>query len=106
MSLRFPHMVFPVKDFSNGMLGLVSKTKFGDCLPFKHGSSIDDIYKYLCREQVLYGEFVRAEILTNISKKESRLLKKVEKLNEIIEPGKNDNIVIKISTNKRKQWQQ
>ena len=103
MSLRFPYMVFPVKELNKDLLGLVSKAKFGDCLPFKHGSCIEDIYTYLAREQVLYGEFVRAEILTNISKKESKLAKKTETLSEILEST--NNIVVKISTNKRKQWQ-
>ena len=106
MQLRLPHLVFPVKDFfhsDNAMHGLVSRTRFGDCLPFKHGSTVENVYTCLCRENALFGEFVRAEILTSFHKEESKLVKKTETLQSICSAHK--HIVIIIATNKRKQWQ-
>ena len=106
MQLRLPHLVFPVKDFfhsDNAMHGLVSKSRFGDCLPFKHGSTVENVYTYLCRENAVFGEFVRAEIVTSFQKEESKLVKKTETLQGISSTHK--HIVIIIATNRRKQWQ-
>ena len=106
MQLRLPYLVFPVKEFfhrDNAMCGLVSKTRFGDCLPFKHGSTVENVYTYLCRENAVFGEFVRAEIVTSFQKEESKLVKKNETLQDISSAHK--HIVIIIATNRRKQWQ-
>ena len=94
--MRWPRLVFPVSDLDQECLGLVSNETFGDCIPSLQGSTVEDVHTFLSREGILVGEFVRAEVLTE--RGEKKLVRKTDVLNEA-------TTVIKISTNRRRQWQ-
>jgi ribosome-binding ATPase len=96
MRMRWPKLVFPVTDLDSECLGLASKKPFGDCVPFLHGSTVEDVHAFLSREGLLVGEFVRAEILTETGVQ--KLVRKTDMLSEVA-------TVIKISTNRRRHWQ-
>ena len=102
MKMRWPRLVFPVSDVEDGKdktlyLGLVSNTRFGDCIPFRHGSTIKDVFKFLTKEGILSGDFVRAEMLLWPQEKR-KLVRKTELLKDAV-------TVVKISTNRKRQWQ-
>jgi hypothetical protein len=68
-----------------------------DCMVMKPGSTVEDVYLSLKRMGALGGEFVRAEGAARIGEK-AKLVPKHELVTK-------HNRILKIMTNKRKEWQ-
>jgi hypothetical protein len=71
--------------------------KLRDCMVMKPGSTVEDVYISLKRMGALGGEFVRAEGAARIGEK-AKLVPKHEIVTR-------NNRILKIMTNKRKEWQ-
>ena len=71
--------------------------KLRDVLVMKPGSTVEDVFLSLKRLGALGGEFIRAEGAGNLGEK-AKLIPKHEKVSR-------SNCILKIMTNKRRQWQ-
>lgn len=74
-----------------------SPIKLRDALVMKPGSTVEDVFLSLKRLGALGGEFVRAEGAGNLGEK-AKLVPKYEVVNR-------SNRILKIMTNKRREWQ-
>jgi hypothetical protein len=74
-----------------------SPVKLRDALVMKPGSTVEDVFLSLKRLGALGGEFVRAEGAGNLGEK-AKLVPKYEVVNR-------SNRILKIMTNKRREWQ-
>jgi hypothetical protein len=71
--------------------------KLRDVLIMKPGSTVEDVFLALKRFGAMGGEFVRAEGAGNMGEK-PKLVNKLDILNR-------SNRILKIMTNKRREWQ-
>ena len=78
-------------------LSLAKGSKLRDCMIMKPGATVEDVFLSLKRMGALCGEFVRAEGAAGFGEK-AKLVPKHELVTK-------HNRILKIMTNKRKEWQ-
>ena len=78
-------------------LALAKASKLRDCMIMKPGATVEDVFLSLKRMGALSGEFVRAEGAAGFGEK-AKLVPKHELVTK-------HNRILKIMTNKRKEWQ-
>lgn len=83
--------------WDGGGYGTKSDDRLRDVLVMKPGSCVEDVFLALKRMGALGGEFVRAEGAGEIGEK-AKLVPKQERLHR-------GNRILKIMTNKRREWQ-